>query len=626
MIDNLHDTPVSRRFVSTTVDKALLLHTAGDTAQAIALLTDLLTWYPGNDQLLYHLGRLHLDTDHCKEAVSLLLSIPEQSPYFHDALFITGITLAEKRDLKAAADTFCRLLLLDSYHVEGHNNLALCLMELGRPEEAQQHFAAAIRLAPERAEAYNNFGNLFVRYWKLAEAEKMYRMAIEIKPDYAGAYSNLGRIANYEGRIDDALALFTQALDLNPGFRTAADNLLFILNNSDHHTPEQISHEHFRLSRLYPGSARPHQQFARRGSKIRIGYVSPDFKSHSVGFFIEPVLQNHSHDEFEIFCYDQATVPDETTARMKSYGWSWQPVFGLTDSELAEQISADGIDILVDLAGHSEENRLGAFALRPAPIQVTWLGYPNTTGLKQIDFRITDVLADPPGMTEHLHSEILIRLPHSFLCYAAPFSAQKNDNLLDDEIVFCCFNNYPKLSDATLDMWGLILAQVPGSRLFLKSGPLGDKGVRERIIARCTARGIDNSRLMISSFTISREEHLQLYERCHIALDSFPYNGTTTTCEALWMGVPVVTRAGNHHAARVGLSILTYAGLPELVATTMEQYVVIAVKLAQNRSRLLQYRHLLRNKLAASPIMNARSFTYDLERSYLWMVEKQRGH
>jgi protein O-GlcNAc transferase len=492
-------------------------------------------------------------------------------------------------------------------------------------EDALFHYNKAIELAPERHETYNNIGNLLVICWKFSEAAEMYLKAIDKKHDDACAYSNLGRIAHYEGRIDDAIELFLKALDIQPDFRTAADSLLFVINNSDKYTPEQISNEHFRLSARCPVSAdqKCNRKYNKK-AKIRVGYVSPDFKSHSVGFFIEPVLRQHSKEEFEIYCYDHVSVPDETTERMKSFGSIWRPIFGMSDLEVANLVSADDIDILVDLSGYSKGNRLGVFALQPAPIQVTWLGYPNTTGLKQIDYRLTDSIADPPGMTEHLHSERLIRLPGSFLCYTPSISTPEVADLPSRPLVFCCFNNYPKLSDTILALWAKILHAVPGASLLLKNSQLGDSGVRSKLIVRFAELGTDSAQLILSGFEDNREEHLRRYGSCHIALDTFPYNGTTTTCEALWMGVPVVTLAGTSHASRVGASIMNNIGLPELVATSADQYVDIAVSLANDLVRIQDYRNRLRMRLSSSPLMDAVTFTRDLEKSYRWMLEQVR--
>jgi len=614
--------PLIQRFINISIEKVIKLHEDGHTDQAIAQFADILSIYPDNDEVVYKLARLYQCAGRNEEAITLLRSITKQSPYYTDALFMLGMMLGDKRDFAGGADCLTRLLELDDSRIECYNKLSCFMMELNRPEDAQSYLLKSIQLAPDHADTYNYLGNLYLRYWRLAEAGEQYRMVLELRPDYASAYNNLAWIATLEGRIADAVSLYGFALKLQPDFRIAADNLLFTLNYSDTYPPEQVRDEHLRLAEMCYGPVEGYvvRQY-RPGGKIRVGYVSPDLKAHSVGFFFEPVLRNHNKELFEIYCYDLVSVPDETTRRMMNYGWEWRMVYGLSDSELAEQIRADEIDILVDLAGHTKGNRLGVFAQQPAPVQVTWLGYPNTTGLKQIDFRLTDELADPTGMTDHLYAERLLRLPRSFLCYAPPAIVPEVALLREGAIVFCSFNNNPKISETILRLWARVLHALPDSQLCLKNGSLTDVGVRNQLIDRFSAYGIDPSRLILSTFSDSREGHLQRYGACHIALDTYPYNGTTTTCEALLMGVPVVSLAGRTHASRVGMSILTNAGLPELIALNADQYVDIAVSLANNRARIQEYRNSLREQLICSSMTDASSFTADLEHAYQRMIE-----
>jgi len=612
----------AQRFIDISIEKVIKLHEAGLTDQAIAQYADILSLYPDNDEVMFKLARLYQCAGHEEMVIPLLKGITVHSPHYADALYMLGMTLGNRRDFAGGVDSLTRLLELGDSRVECYKNLARFLIELGRPEEAYSYLTKAILVAPDHGDTYNFLGNLYVLYWRLAEAREQYLRAIKLQPDNASAYCNLAWVATLECRIPDAIALYRTALELNPKFRIAADNFLFSLNYSDICTPEQVRDEHLRLADIYDCPVEDHPlRHHRQGEKIRVGYVSPDFKAHSVGFFLEPVLSRHNSANFEIFCYDLASVQDETTRRMMTYGWEWRSVYGLSDSALAEQVRADGIDILVDLAGHTKDNRLGVFALSPAPVQVTWLGYPNTTGLKQINYRLTDEIADPSGMTDHLYVERLVRLPRTFLCYAPPSLALEVAPLPEGAITFCCFNNYPKISDTVLHLWARVLHALPGSLLSIKNGSLFDVGVRERMINRFAECRIDSSRLILCSHSESREKHLLRYGECHIALDTYPYNGTTTTCEALWMGVPVVTLAGNTHASRVGASLLANVGLPELVAKSADEYVNIAITLAKNRERLINYRNDLRNKFSHSPLTDATAFTADLERSYQWMME-----
>ncbi len=627
VVNTTYKTPVintsAQRFIDLSIEKVIKLHEAGYTNEAIALYADILSLYPDNDEIIFRLARLYHLADRAEEALPLLQGITAHSPFYADALCLLGTMLGDRRDFAGGVDCLTRLLELDDSRVECYNNLARFLIELGRPEEAQSYLLKSIQVAPDHADTYNFLGNLFVRYWRLAEASEQYKRVIELQPDFASAYSNLAWIATLEGNITEAVVLFNTALKLQPDFRIAADNLLFALNYSDSYTPEQIRNEHIRLANIYSGPVQEHTSRQHRsGDKIRVGYISGDFKTHSVAFFFEPILRNHNRDDFEIFCYDMVSVPDDTTRRMMNLGWAWRTVYGLSDNKVAEQIQDDGIDILVDLSGHTDGNRLGVFALRPAPIQVSWLGYPNTTGLKQIDFRLTDAWADPPGMTDHLYSESLVRLPHSFLCYTPPISTPAVAPLPEGPIIFCCFNHFPKISDTTIKLWAKVLHNLPDSLFALKNGSLRDAGVRDRLTDRFAACGIESSRLILATRSVTREEHLQRYGTCHIALDTYPYHGTTTTCEALWMGVPVVTLAGASHAARVGISILNNAGLAELVATNSDQYVEIAVALGRNPTRLQEYRRSIRDKMLDSALLDVTTFTADLEQSYRWMVER----
>jgi len=615
--------PAVQRFINLSIEKVIQLYESGHTDQAISQFADILSLYPDNDELLFKLARLYQCAGRAEEAIALLQRISNPSPYYCDALSMLGMILGDRRDFAAGADCLIRLLELDESRIETYNHLAFFLVELNRSEEAYKYLLKSIQIAPDNADTYNYLGNLFLRHWRLTEADEQYRRVVELRPDFASGYANLAWVATLEGRIADAVELYHTALALQPDFRIAADNLLFSLNYTDIYTPEQVRDEHIRLAEQ---CCPPVMSFAARKhgatDKIRVGYVSPDFKTHSVGFFIEPVLHNHNREHFEIYCYDVVSVPDETTRRMMTLGWEWRTVYGLSDQAIAEQIRADEIDILVDLAGHTKGNRLGVFALSPAPIQVTWLGYPNTTGLKQIDFRLTDELADPAVMTDHLYVERQVRLPRLFLCYAPPPSAPELAPLAAGPIIFCCFNNYPKISDTVLQLWSRVMHALPDSQLCLKNGSLKDNGVRNSLCQRLGTYGIDPSRLILSAFSDSREGHLRLYGACHIALDTYPYNGTTTTCEALLMGVPVVTLAGSTHAARVGMSILTNVGLTELIALTPDQYVDIAINLAINPVRLYNYRRCLRAQLLSSPLTDAPAFTTSLEYVYHWMVQQ----
>jgi predicted O-linked N-acetylglucosamine transferase (SPINDLY family) len=352
---------------------------------------------------------------------------------------------------------------------------------------------------------------------------------------------------------------------------------------------------------------------------LRIGYVSPDFKQHSVAHFIEPVLAAHDKSKFEVFCYSNNLMTDEVTQRIQSACAHWRVIADQSDEVVAKQIRDDGIDILVDLAGHTPQNRLLVFARKPAPVQATWIGYPNTTGLTTMDYRITDAFADPVGDSDRFHTEKLIRLPECFSCFEAPRESPQVcalPALATGHITFGSFNNPLKFTPAVIEQWLHILKRVPNSRLVLKYQGLDSAFMSALLRAQFGAHGIAPQRLDILGKDVSQFDHMNRYNQIDIGLDPFPYNGTTTTCDALWMGVPVITLAGRSHVGRVGVSQLTNIGLPELIGHNEDDYVDIAVALANDLPRLAALRSGLRERLKASPLMDAPRLTRNLEAVY----------
>ncbi|MBC7881206.1 MAG: hypothetical protein H7Y37_07720 [Anaerolineae bacterium] len=358
--------------------------------------------------------------------------------------------------------------------------------------------------------------------------------------------------------------------------------------------------------------------------RLRIGYLSPDLFCHSVANFFEPLLETHNRAGFEIFCYAEVEHPDTTTERLQKLSDHWCFTCQLSDEELVAQIRNDQIDILVDLAGHTANSRLLVFAYRPAPVQVTYLGYPNTTGLSQIDYRFTDALADPPR-AEELHTETLVRLPKGFLCYR-PISEVPEvlppPCLVNGYITFGSFNSLQKLNSEIIQCWAAILLEIPDSRLLLKSSAFSDQLTLEDVQQRFLEAGIPAERLILVGRIPVRSAHVGYYSQIDIALDPFPYNGTTTTCEALWMGVPVITLEGNSHVSRVGVSLLSQLDLQEFIATTQTEYIETAVRLANNIDYLAQLRSQLRQRMAASSLCDAPSLAARIEESYRWMWDQ----
>lgn len=541
------------------------------------------------------------------------------------SLASTGLEHAEHGRYAEAVQAFHAALQLDGNNPHLYNNLALSLVACCKPEEALEAYDRALQLSPDSSSIHNNKGNLCFSLFQVQEALYHYKKAISSDPGNVSAYINLSRAYRMCGDELGCLKMINQALSMDADNRIGIDNYLSSLNYYDL-VPAFVAGEHKRLAGTSFCFDTGQALFRRENdSPLRVGFVSPDFKNHPVGQFFLPVLQCLNKGPVDIYCYSQVTKPDAITDRLRQAGGVWRSTVGLSDEVMADLIREDQIDVLVDLAGLTEGHRLGVFARKPARIQCAWLGYPNTTGLQQMDCRITDATADPPGMTEHLHTETLLRLPDCFLAYQ-PLEDSLLKPLPEGRITFCCFNNLAKVSDSLLLLWSEIMRQVPSARLILKYAFLDDPAVRELTEARLLRHHIDISRVVLRGFSGTKEEHLALYGDCHIALDTYPYNGTMTTCEALWMGVPVISQAGHAHVARVGASILTAVGCSELVATDAAEYIRKAVALAEEFARMKWYRENLRGKMLVSPLMDASRFASELTSLLVRAARGNTGH
>ena len=499
------------------------------------------------------------------------------------------------------------------------NNIGLAFSALGRAEEALASFQEAIRLNPLYPEAHSNLAILFERYGRTSESISSCLEALKLRPDYPEAHHNLACALKSQGRHQEAVAHYREALRLKPDYEEARSSLLFALCYRANVNEEEVVAEHLNFGALQQMSAVTHDNDKRSDRRLRIGYVSADFRAHAVARFIEPVLRHHDRSRFEIFCYSNVSVPDAKSEQLQQLADRFINIAGVPDQVAEEMIRRDGIDILIDLSGHSAGNRLSLFARKPAPVQVTWLGYPHTTGLPTIDYRITDAVTDPVGASEHHYAEKLLRLPGNFSCFAPPEEAPEVAELpflSNGVITFGSFNNPAKITPETVALWAGVLLGVPGSRMLIKGYALADPGSRSRLAALFATHGLAPERLELLGNTPSYREHLSLYHRVDVALDTFPYHGTTTTCEALWMGVPVVTLAGATHRSRVGASLLGSVGLQMLVAQQAQGYWDAAIDLARDTARLAQLRMTLRQTMAASPLTDAAEFTGQIESAF----------
>jgi protein O-GlcNAc transferase len=542
----------------------------------------------------------------------------QRSPSSAEYLNSFGIAQRELGRLAEAEQSFRRATTLKPGYADAHNNLGNALRELGRLEEAERSFSRTLSLKPDYAEAHGNLGLTLRGLGQMEKAERSLRRAVALKPRYAEAHNDLGATLFGLGRLEEAERSYRQALALDPALALAQGNLVFLQNYVAGRAPAAIYAEHRDYARRFAPSAepQPHRNSRAPGRRLRIGYVSGDLRQHPVAFFIEPVLARHDAAHFEIFCYYNAPQPDAVTERLKALPVHWRDVFELNDETLENLVREDGIDILVDLSGHTTNNRLRLFARKPAPVQVTWLGYLNTTALDAMDYRITDARASPEGLMEAHHSEKLVRLPDSQWCYQPPPACPEvapPPSAASGRITFAVLANPAKIGAPAIELWSRLLERVPGSRLLIVAN--GMAVIPSDYAARYTSRGIAKDRLQLLG-TQPFREYLALHNSVDVVLDTFPYSGGTTTCHALWMGVPVVSLVGDSAPSRGGASLLHAIGLDELVAQAPDQYVDIAAALAGDAARLAAMRAGMRERMRQSPLMDAERFTRNLEAAY----------
>jgi protein O-GlcNAc transferase len=534
-----------------------------------------------------------------------------------ESLFAAALCHQSKGELDQAETIYRDIISLDSHHSAVHFNLGILLRILNRPEEAIASYQQSLSLDPTFPQAWNNLGNALRSINRLDESIAAFQQALTCKPDYVDALNNLAAALKDVGQLDEAIACLDRAIQLQPANAAIASNRLYALHYHPNWTAEMLLAEAKKWNEQYAASL-PQYSHPETGDpyrRLRIGYVSPNFREHCQALFMLPLLSHHNHDQFEIFCYSDVLVPDAITEKQRSLVDHWRDTARLSDDQLADLIHRDKIDILVDLTLHMSNHRLLVFARKPAPIQVTWLGYPGTTGLQTMDYRLTDPFLDPPDEHDNLYVERSIRLPQTFWCYdsLSPQPASNASRVLsNDPITFGCLNNFCKVNDAVLQAWSKVLHATKNSKLILLC-PRGNH--RNHILEKLS---IHPTRIEFVEFQ-PREKYLEFYHRIDIGLDTFPYNGHTTTLDALWMNVPIVTLAGDSPISRAGLSLLSNLNLPELIATDRASFIDIAINLARNPSRLATLRSTLREKLKSSPMMNVQAFTRALESSYQTM-------
>jgi predicted O-linked N-acetylglucosamine transferase (SPINDLY family) len=491
---------------------------------------------------------------------------------------------------------------------EAHNNLGTVLKDLGRQEEAEAHYRRAIALRPNYADAWSNLSWTLALAGKTSESEAAARQALSLNPGDANALNNLGTALLQQDRLQEATQCFERAVAINPDFAIAHSNLLFCLNYRTDLTEDEIFGAYKRWEAAHAAKLRPSSlTFTNSGDpsrRLRVGYVSPDFRYHAVSFFVEAMISAHDRSRFEITCYADVANPDHVTERFKRYADRWRSTIGLSDAAVADLIRADQIDVLVDLAGHTAGNRLLAFARKPAPVQIAhMIGSGTTTGLSAMDAFLADARLVPPG-AERLFSERVIRLSRLPQVYAPPEGMPEVDPLparRNGYITFGCFSRTVRINEAVIAAWARILRAVPNARLVLNSKPFREAQSRASWLGRITAHGVSPRQVELT-YTTPQPRTWEAYGRIDIALDPFPHNAGTTTIEALWMGVPVISLAGRPPVGRFGAAILGALHLDDWIVNNVDAYVGRAVSAASDLDALAALRADLRPRFEMSPL------------------------
>jgi predicted O-linked N-acetylglucosamine transferase (SPINDLY family) len=544
-----------------------------------------------------------------------------------DAIHLLALLEQQANRHERAFELLTSAIAIDPSPAEFHYNLGNSLLHLGRTASAAQAFEAALARRPDFFEARRNLGAALMLDGRANEAADAFRTALQTRPDAPDVYNNLGMALKDLGSIEEAVECFRRAIELQPRYRGAWDNYLYAMLYHPGYDAAAIVREHRTWGDATTQALRSEEQtYSNDRSperRLRVAYVSPNFREHPVGRALLPLLEHHDREQFEVICYAdaEASANDPVAARLRGAAADqWHATARLDDAALAELVRRHGVDIFVDITLHMTGSRLLAFARKPAPVQATFVGYPATTGLSAIDYRITDPWLDPPGpASDAANVEKLVHLPRSFWCYDAGEEPPINDppSAAAGYVTFGSLNNPAKITRPVIDAWARILARVPTSRLLLFANERTDPGRRLR--EEFARRGVSPERLAFLP-RVPRAKYLRQYGMIDIALDPWPYNGHMTSCDALWMGVPVVSLVGRTSVARAGLSILTSIGLAELLASSPQQYLDLAVDLAGDRERLAALRGSVRERMRASPLMDAKGFARDVEAVYrdLW--------
>lgn len=600
--------------------QALNSYRRGNRDDAERRCRALLKRVPAHAEALHLLAMVELDARRCDEALAharTAVGLRPDHSLFHDTL---GRVHQALRQYPEAAQSFQESLRKDPGNPNPYYHLGMVFYAMKQWEKAVECFMATLQLNPKLYQAFNAMGNALARMRRLEESILAFRRALKLHPHYAEAHLNLAISLLECGRVEEALDAYQASLKADRDAPQAHSDYVFALNYVPWLDMQAVSDAHREWARRHAPrqlAVARHANLPNPERRLRIGYVSSDFHRHPVAYYFENVLRHHDCARYEAHGYWYRVSEDEVTGRLRQQVDGWHEMTGLPPEEAAKKIAADGIDILVDLAGHTGHNQLQVFARKPAPVQVSWLGYFNTTGLDAIDWFVTDAVSSPAGQ-EAYFVEKLARLPHVRFSYAPPEYAPPvapSPALRSGRVTFGCFNNLAKINHKVVALWAAILKAVPDGRLLLKAKSFDDEATRMDYLDRFRAQGIDESRLELRPSS-PHAEMLAEYGEVDIALDPFPFTGALTTSEALWMGVPVLTLAGESLVSRQGAAFMEALGMGAWVAQTPEAYQEIAVAMVGDIDALAATRAGLRERMAASPLCDGTAFTAALESAY----------
>lgn len=595
--------------------------------EALSPMKTAATLSPADASMRFNVGNIFRDLGDFESATTWYAQALKLNPQFAQAHYQLANLQHDLGLLSQAEHSYRKALQLNSANPQALANLAHVLQDLGHHDEALDSLIRALAIEPDNAALHFNLADLLHDQGRLREACTACERALALAPDFLPALCNMGAILADLGDSAGAMSQYRRALHVQPDDTNAQSGLLFLLNYFPSQAGDAQFQEALRFGRMAAQQVRAvysDWDCEMAPDHLRVGFVSGDFRTHSVGYFLEAFLAKIDPSRLEVLAFPTSAQCDALTERIRPNFSKWVPLTGLTDEHAAQLIRGLGVHILVDLSGHTTHNRLPMFALRPAPLQASWLGYFATTGVEAIDFLIADPWSLPPSQ-EHLFTEEIWRLPHTRLCLTAPTEPVYVNTLparSTGHITFGCFNNINKINDDVVALWSQVLVSVPRSRLLLKARQFQDPQVVEYFFGKFAGHGIGTERLTFEGPS-PRHAYFEAYHRVDIGLDPFPFPGGTTTAESLWMGVPVLTLAGNHFLSRQGVALMAASGLPAWIAEDAEAYVAKAVAHASNLDALAGLRQLLRGQVLASPLFDANAFARDFEAALYGMWESR---